>query len=145
MAALAGSCAPIQDNCPKPVGEFQGTYNLLNGTCTRLQSRALRFDKDEPLFSTIRMGTLGDSVVTEKNFVGCTIEVKQQIISSTGTAAIEGELTVHDGSALSGQLRYSEVMPDGVTELCRSQVSASYTLKDNITIGSAAQSALANP
>jgi hypothetical protein len=145
-------CVQGQGQCPRPIGAFHGTYSIMNGNCTSTVARDLMLSRDDQQNTVGTVKTLSDAVTTEVNLVGCTIGVKQRITDPEGTrliSDIEGELTVQDESALVGTMNYVQYMPDGVTQQCRSQVAANYTLNGGMQtaspIGSAAQHALSTP
>jgi hypothetical protein len=141
--ALIAGCAGTAEPCPRPVGNFVGTYGLLDGTCTRTPTQALSFPDDDKAQTVNRVNSAAGPVNTELNRLGCTVGIKQDWMDQGAKVAIQGQLTVEDGSNLTGQVYYQEYMADGVTMRCQSRLDASYSLQDGIPIGAAAQAALA--
>jgi hypothetical protein len=152
LSTHSAGCVQGQGQCPRPIGAFHGTYSIMNGNCTSTVARDLTLSRDDQQNTVGTVKTLSDAVTTEVNLVGCTIGVKQRITDPDGTRLIsdlEGELTVQDGSALVGTMNYVQYMADGVTQQCRSQVAANYTLAGATqaasSIGAAAQHAISTP
>lgn len=152
LSMHSSGCVQGQGQCPRPIGQFHATYNVLNGNCTSTIARDLTLSKDDQQNTVGTNKTLSEAVTTEVNLVGCTIGVKQRITDPEGTkliADLDGELTVQDESALVGTMNYIQYMPDGMTQQCHSEVSASYTLggasQASTAIGAAAQHALSTP
>jgi hypothetical protein len=146
--AAAGCGQETVSGCPRAVGVFHGQYSYVGGTCEpQYQARTLSLGKDDPTNTTTTTNYLSDSVTTEINLIGCTIDMKQQITDSMGTKKISelrGELAVEDASALSGPITRTEYMPDGTTVRCTGQYDATYSL-DSAPLGGAAQHALSSP
>jgi hypothetical protein len=107
--------------------------------------RNLSFASDDAVNTTKTMNSTGGFTSTEVDRLGCTLEVKQDVLEAGVTSTLVGELSVDDDASLSGQLMYLELMPDGKTERCRSQVAATFSREDNVTIGAATQHATAAP
>jgi hypothetical protein len=148
----SSGCVQGQGQCPRPIGQFHASYNLLNGNCTSAIARDLTLSQDDQQSTSSTSSNLSEAVTTEVNLIGCTIGVKQRITDPMGTkliADLDGELTVQDESALVGTMNYVQYMPDGVTKQCTSQVNASYTLNGATqaasAIGAAAQHAVSTP
>lgn len=143
---LIGCNAPIQGNCPKPLGIYKAQYSLLSGTCQAgYQPFALRFDPDDPP-NTVRTETrLADVVITEVTLKGCELKVGQRVtgegaasgISST-RSAIAGTLGVVDDTNLSGTITRTDFMEDGLTVRCSAAYEAWYT-RDDLLLGAAAR------
>jgi hypothetical protein len=154
LSMHSSGCVQGQGQCPRPIGQFHASYNVVNGNCTSTIARDLTLSKDDKQNTISMAGNLSEAVTTEVNLIGCTIGVTQHITDPMGTkhiADLEGELTVQDESALVGTMNYVQYMPDGITQQCHSQVSASYTLggasqtSSSTAIGAAAQHALSTP
>jgi hypothetical protein len=149
-SVLALGCAQDAGQCSRPIGEYRAAFTPLNGNCTQVMARGLKFSKDDPLVTVQTTTSLSDSVVTEVNLIGCTVAVKQSISDAKGSnlvASLKGELDVEE-AALTGRFAYQEFMPDGKTLRCASDVEASYTLMEgtgNSTLGAAALHVLSSP
>jgi hypothetical protein len=137
-------CGPTDEQCPRPVGDYYGSYGIVAGNCTRITGRPLTFGADDPVNASYMRTSPSGPERTVLNRVGCTIEVKQDVTDMSGTSTLQGELSVN-GTALQGVLSYSELLPDGKTERCRGRVDAEYALPDGVVIGAAAQAALMSP
>ncbi|MEY4576815.1 MAG: hypothetical protein RL701_1518 [Pseudomonadota bacterium] len=141
------ACGASSEGCPKPLGEYRGTYGLLGGgTCTRVPpGRSISFAPDDEINTTKTMNSTGGFTSTEVDRLGCTLAVKQDVLEAGVNSTLMGELSVEGDALLSGQLMYLELMPDGITERCRSQVTATFAREDGVSIGAAAQHATAAP
>jgi hypothetical protein len=157
VTASMGGCADNGGLCPRPVGNFTGTYTPVSGNCTNIKSRDLAFSEDPQLSMRTTINTLSDSVTTEVNLIGCTIAVEQSISNGKEkrmVAHLEGNLAVDDARELSGRLSYQEFLEDGMTASCFSEVEVNFVqqgavsgaaLDSTVTIGAAAEAALASP
>jgi hypothetical protein len=143
LSAL-GCGSPTAEGCPRAIGVFHGSYTYLDGNCgASLEGRALLLEKDDPGNTVRKVNNLSDSVITEINLIGCSIGMKQEIISAAmlKLSDLQGDLEVEDESALSGVVEHHEYMPDGSTVRCTGHYNATYTL-DNTILGGAAEHAL---
>jgi len=142
-----GCGVPVATECPRAIGVFHGRYTYMTGTCEpALQGRALLLESDDPGNTVRKVNNLSDVVTTEINLIGCTIGMKQDITDTLGTHKIQslmGDLSVHDGTALSGQIYRTEYMPDGSTVRCTGTYDATYT-RDGAVLGGAAEHALSH-
>lgn len=157
LLSLINACADSGGLCPRPVGNFTGTYTPVSGNCTNIKSRDLAFSEDPEQSMQTTINTLSDSVTTEVNLIGCTIAVEQSISNAKEKrmiAHLEGNLAVDDARALSGRLAYQEFMEDGMTTRCFSEVEVNFVQQgavtgaapdSTVTIGAAAEAALASP
>jgi hypothetical protein len=140
-----GCGVPTAQECPRAIGVFHGRYSYVTGTCEpALKGRALLLESDDPGNTVRKVNNLSDVVITEINLIGCTIGMKQDITDTQGMrkiTSLAGELTVHDGSELTGQISRMEYMPDGSTVRCNGTYNATYT-RDEAVLGGAAERAL---
>ena len=156
LSALMVGCADDGGLCPRPKGNYVGSYRPVSGNCTNVKSRDLLIEDGRE--GSMGMGTitLSDSVWTEVNLIGCTVAVEQSISKErTLMAKLAGNLEVEDARTLSGRLTYQEFLPDGMTQSCFSEVEVSYVQQGSVaggvpgggavTIGAAAEAALQSP
>jgi hypothetical protein len=143
---LIGCNAPVQGNCPKPLGVYKAQYQLVSGTCTgAYQPFNLSFKADDPPNSISTEQRLADVVITEITLRGCELSVGQRVtgegaasgVTQTRTA-IAGTLGVVDNSNLSGMIERTDFMEDGQTVRCSASYDAWYT-RDNLLLGAAAR------
>src|ERR1700755_2252933 len=107
---FVGCNAPVQGNCPKPIGIYKAQYSLISGNCTGgYEPFALKFDADDPASSVKTETRLADVVITETLLKGCELKVGQRVTgegASNGNgstrSAIAGTLGVVDDMSLSG-------------------------------------------
>lgn len=143
---LLGCNAPVQSNCPKPVGVYKAQYSLLSGSCSNAyQPFTLRFERDDPASVTRTETRLADVVITETLLKGCELHVGQRVTgegAGSGTSntrsAIAGTLGVVDDTNLAGTIERTDFMEDGTTVRCSSQYDAWYT-RDDLLLGAAAR------
>lgn len=147
LAGIVVGCnAPVQQNCPKPLGLYKAQYSLISGTCTgNYQPFALKFDSDDPSSWTKTEQRLADVVITEMLLKGCELKVGQRVTgegAASGTSltrtAIAGTLGVVDNMSLSGTIERTDFMEDGQTVRCSASYDAWYT-KDDLLLGAAAR------
>src|SRR4051794_32953395 len=67
-------CAAGGGQCPKPVGDYYGSYGIVAGNCTRVVGRPLQFDQNDTVNTINTINPSTGPVRTELNRVGCTIE-----------------------------------------------------------------------
>jgi len=145
---MTGCGVPVEGSCKRPVGNFHGAYTIADGNCGPFAGRDLLIGAEDPGSTTRDLKTLSDKVTTEVTLIGCSINLAQKITDPEGITTyseLSGVLNVlDDESALEGVMSYTEYMPDGLTQRCRSTVNALYTLSGG-TIGAAAQIAQQHP
>jgi hypothetical protein len=143
---FVGCNAPVQGNCPKPIGLYKAQYSLIQGTCTGgYEPFALEFSRDDPP-STVRTQTrLADVVITETQLRGCEITVGQRVTGEGATngngstrSAIAATLGVVDDMNLSGTVVRTDFMADGATVRCSASYDAWYS-RDDLLLGAAAR------
>jgi hypothetical protein len=143
---LIGCNAPVQGNCPKPLGVYKAQYQLVTGTCTGgYEPFNLKFEADDPPNTTRTEQRLADVVITETLLKGCEIQVGQRVTGEGAASgvtqtrsAIAGNLGVVDGTNLSGQVERTDFMEDGLTVRCSASYDAWYT-RDDLLLGAAAR------
>jgi hypothetical protein len=143
---VVGCNAPVQGNCPKPLGIYKAEYSLISGTCTNgYEPFALKFEADDPPSTTRTEQRLADVVITETLLKGCELKVGQRVtgegaasgVTQTRTA-IAGTLGVVDNMSLSGTIIRTDFMEDGQTVRCSASYDAWYS-RDDLLLGAAAR------
>jgi hypothetical protein len=147
LAGIVVGCnAPVQGNCPKPLGIYKAEYSLISGTCSGgYEPFALKFDADDPPSTTRTEQRLADVVITETLLKGCELKVGQRVTgegAASGTTltrtAIAGTLGVVDTMSLSGTIVRTDFMEDGQTVRCSASYDAWYS-RDETLLGAAAR------
>jgi hypothetical protein len=143
---VVGCNAPVQGNCPKPLGIYKAQYSLISGTCQGgYEPFALKFEADDPPSTTRTEQRLADVVITETLLKGCELKVGQRVTGEGAASgvtltrtAIAGTLGVVDNMSLSGTIERTDFMEDGKTVRCSASYDAWYT-RDDLLLGAAAR------
>jgi hypothetical protein len=146
VGTVVGCNAPLQGNCPRPLGTYKAQYSLISGTCQGgYEPFALEFAADDPNSWTKTTNRLADVVITEALLKGCELKIGQRVTGEGAASgvtltrtAIAGTLGVVDKMSLSGTIERTDFMEDGQTVRCSASYDAWYT-RDDLLLGAAAR------
>lgn len=143
--ALTG-CAPEDQVCPVPKGQFQFDYLYMSGTCSSAPAgHPIKLEPGANGIYELRENRSGDQVNTTAVYKGCDVSVEytvstkpdmEQGVLAATISYVRGDMVVDSDSELSGVVTRIEYSPPG-EPACQGEYAATLRKNDS-TIGAAA-------